>query len=52
MEKLPNGGMLQMDEEDLEYTEMLIKSNIFQNEDVKNFNYTNPFFYCYFTIQL
>jgi rubrerythrin len=36
LEKLPNGGMVQMDEEDLEYTETLIKSNIFQNEDVKN----------------
>lgn len=36
LEKLPNGGMLELSEEDLEYTEMLIKTHIFQNADVKN----------------
>jgi rubrerythrin len=36
LDKLPNGGKIQMSEDDLEYTEMLIKTHIFQNEDVKN----------------
>jgi len=36
LNKLPNGGMLELSDEDLEYTEMLIKTHIFQNEDVKN----------------
>ncbi|SRR6056297_602733 len=35
LEKLPNGGMLELSDEEAEYTELLIKTHIFQNEDVK-----------------
>ncbi|PLX34150.1 MAG: hypothetical protein C0604_02195 [Clostridiales bacterium] len=35
LEKLPNGGMLELSDEEAEYTELLIKTHIFQNDDVK-----------------
>lgn len=35
LEKLPNGGEVTLSDDEAEYVELLIKTHIFQNEDVK-----------------